>query len=78
MKRGLGKEPDEWELEVKLPRIKELVEQEKKGEINLRYLDQTGFSLIPYIPYGWQEKNEAIILKSQKERKNKYLGINEA
>lgn len=56
MKRGLSKEPDEWELEVKLPRLTELVEQDKKRKIDLRYLDQSGFSLTPYIPYGWQEK----------------------
>ena len=46
MKRRLGKEPDEWELEVKLPRPKELVDPEKKGEIDLRYLAQTGFDTI--------------------------------
>ena len=39
MKRGLTKEPDEWELEVKIPVLTELIEQEKKGEIDLRYLD---------------------------------------
>ena len=75
MKRGLSKEPDEWELEVKLPRLKELIEQEIKGEIDLRYLDQTGFSLIPYIPYGWQEKNAEIILKSQKGKRINTCGL---
>ncbi len=35
MKRGLSKEPDEWELEVKLSRLKGLIEQEIKGEIDL-------------------------------------------
>ncbi|MCC0177680.1 transposase, partial [Waterburya agarophytonicola K14] len=40
MKRGLSKEPDEWELEVKIPVLTKLIEQERNGEIDLRYLDQ--------------------------------------
>ena len=40
MKRGLTKEPDQWEMEVKLPRLTELVEQDKIGKIDLRYLAQ--------------------------------------
>jgi hypothetical protein len=48
MKRGLSKEPDEWELEVKIPVLTDLIKQEKKREIDLRYLDQSGFSLTPY------------------------------
>ncbi len=75
MKRGLGKDPDEWELEVKLPRLNELVKQDKTGEIDLRYLDQSGFSLTPYIPYGWQKKKEKIILKSSKGKRINVLGL---
>ena len=60
---------------MKLFRLKELVEQEKKGEIDLRYLDQTGFSLMPYIPYGWPEKNEEIILKIQKGKRINIFGL---
>jgi len=75
MKRGLSKEADEWELEVKVPRLKELIEQEKRGEIDVRYLDQTGFSLTPYIPYGWQEKKERIILKSRQGKRINVCGL---
>ncbi len=75
MKRGMSKIPDEWELEVKLPRLEELKEQAKKGEINLRYLDESGFSLKPDIPYGWQEKLERIILKSCQSKRINVLGL---
>ena len=34
---GLSKSAAKWELEVKLPKIKELKEQDEKGEIDLRY-----------------------------------------
>jgi len=75
MKRGLAGEPDDWELEVKLERLKQLKEQEQKGEISLRYLDETGFSLVPSVPYGWQEKGSRITLKSQKSQRLNVLGL---
>lgn len=75
MKRGLSKEAEEWELEVKIPRLRELIEQEKRGEIDLRYLDQTGFSSMPYIPYGWQEKKEKIILKTRQGKRINVCGL---
>jgi hypothetical protein len=58
MKRGLSKLPNEWELEVKMPELLKLKEQDKNGEIDLRYFDESGFSLFPSIPYAWQEKNQ--------------------
>jgi transposase len=75
MKRGLSKKPQDWELEVKLPRLEELKEQDKKGEIDLRYLDESGFSLSPFIPYAWQEKGEEIILKSSQSKRINVLGL---
>ena len=75
MKRGLSKSPDEWELEVKLPKLAELKHQDKKGEIDLRYFDESGFSLIPYVPYAWQEKEQQIIMKSSKSERINILGL---
>ncbi|NEQ88950.1 MAG: IS630 family transposase [Moorea sp. SIO2I5] len=75
MKRGTSKTPDDWELDVKLPRLKELKEQAKKGEIELRYLDESGFSLKPDIPYGWQEKLQRIILNSCQSKRINVLGL---
>ena len=75
LKRGLAGEPGEWELEVKLERLNQLKEQEQKGEISLRYLDETGFSLVPSVPYGWQEKGSRITLKSQKSQRLNVLGL---
>ncbi len=40
VKRGVDKTPDEWELEVKLPILEELKKQEKRGEIEIGYLDE--------------------------------------
>ncbi|MGB3507724.1 MAG: hypothetical protein WBA93_00435 [Microcoleaceae cyanobacterium] len=41
--------------------LEELKEPAQKGDIDLRYFDESGFSLIPNIPYGWQSKNPEII-----------------
>ncbi len=39
IKRGLRGKPETWEYEVKLEKLNELKELDKKGEIDLRYLD---------------------------------------
>jgi transposase len=75
MKRGLGRTPDEWEVEVKIPQLLKLKEQDKKGEIDLRYLDESGFSLMPYIPYAWQKKKSTIILKSCQSKRINILAL---
>lgn len=75
MKRGMRKTPDEWELEVKIPRLEELKEKAKKGEIDLRYLDESGFSLKPDIPYGWQEKGKRVTLRSCQSKRINVLGL---
>lgn len=75
MKRGPSKEAEEWELEVKLPKLREFLEQESKGEIEIRYLDKSGFSLTPYIPYGWQEEKETLILKNRRGKRINVMGL---
>jgi hypothetical protein len=56
MKRGLSKSAAAWELEVKLPKIKELKEQDEKGEIDLRYFDEAGWGMRACIPMGGKKK----------------------
>jgi transposase len=74
LRRGIAKKPDEWELEVKLPLLKELKKQEERGEIDIRYFDESGLTLVPYVPYGWQEKGERIKLKSCLSKRANILG----
>lgn len=45
------------------------------GKIEIRYVDETGFCLIPYIPYAWQEKNQKISVKSQQSKRLNVLGF---
>lgn len=75
MKRGLSKTPERWELEFKIPKLLELKEQDKKGTIDLRYLDESGFSLMPCLPYAWQEKGATITRKSCQSKRINVLGL---
>ena len=74
-KRGLTGEPDPLEYQQKSEEIAEFKKREKSGEIDLRYLDETGFCLTPYIPYGWQEKGEDYQIKSSRSRRLNILGL---
>jgi hypothetical protein len=38
-------------------------------------LDETGFCLTPYIPYGWQEKGEDVQIKSSRSRRLNVLEL---
>ena len=40
-----------------------------------RFLDETGFSLIPSVPYGWQDKGEYLQIKSRRSPRLNVLGI---
>ncbi len=73
--RGLVGEPDPLEYKEKELELTKLKEQEKRGEIDLRYLDESGFCLTPYVPYGWQEKGEKIPIKSSRSRRLNILGL---
>jgi hypothetical protein len=57
--------------------IEELTLLESQGEIDLAYLDESGISLEPYVPYAWQDQGRDGTLKipsSRSERIN-VLGI---
>ncbi|MBD1893420.1 hypothetical protein [Coleofasciculus sp. FACHB-129] len=45
LKRGGSGSPWDWEYEIKLEKLESLKEQEKRQEIDLRYLDESGFCL---------------------------------
>jgi transposase len=46
-----------------------LRQQHERGEIDLRYVDQSGFCLFPYLPYAWQEKGHTIAIPSSHSKK---------
>lgn len=49
----MKRQPDEAIKEDKLKRLRILMDLWCKDEIDLRFADESGFSLQPSIPYGW-------------------------
>lgn len=68
-------EPDPEEYTQKKEELKKLGEQAERGEIDLYYFDESGFSLEPYIPYAWQEKGKTIEVESSKGKRMSVLGF---
>ena len=51
------------------------IEEYQEGIIDLRYFDESGFCLMPYIPYAWQEKGETIAIESGHSKRLNVLGF---
>jgi transposase len=75
MRRDVGGEPNPIEYKEKAAQLVELQRLEDEGKINLYYLDETGFSLIPSIPYAWQNIGEYLSIKSRHSPRLNVWGI---
>lgn len=56
-------------------RLARLMEREARGEIELYYFDESGFTLVPCVPYAWQPKGETLELPSSRSRSLNVLGF---
>jgi len=75
MRRGVGGEPNPQEYQEKQAQLEEFKRLESEGLVDLYYLDETGFCLIPCVPYGWQNIGEYLALPSRRSRRINVLGI---
>ncbi|MBE9212308.1 IS630 family transposase [Plectonema cf. radiosum LEGE 06105] len=75
VKKRVGGSPVTTVYKRKIQELEQLKEQELIGEIEIRYVDESGFCLIPYIPYAWQEKNHKLQIKSQQSKRLNVLGF---
>ena len=73
-RRVVGGQPQQQEYQDKLKQLERLKELDAQGEIELCYLDETGFCLIPYVPYGWQPVGEVLGLASRRSQRLNVLG----
>ena len=55
--------------------LEKLIEEDQQGIIDLRYFDESGFCLIPYVPYAWQEHGETIAIASGHSQRLNVLGF---
>jgi len=52
-----------------------LKQAEDEGQLKLYYFDESGFSLVPCIPYGWQRIGETHKLPLQRSQRINVLGF---
>lgn len=69
VRKAVGGQADPEDYSRRLEELEELKEKDEQGEIDLRYLDEAGFCLVPCVPYAWQEKGETIELESRSGKK---------
>ena len=68
-------QPSEAEYESKKVELERLETQHRAGIIDLRYLDESGFCLTPYVPYAWQEKDQTLAIATSKSQRLNVLGF---
>jgi transposase len=74
-RRVVGGQPDHQEYAHKCAQLEALKQLDERGEIDLYYLDEAGFCLIPCIPYGWQPVGESLGIESRRSRRLNVLGL---
>lgn len=74
-RRVMSGKPDEEDYKQKKAALEKLKESEKQGDLTIYYMDESGFSLTPYVPYCWQEKGEKVELPSKKSAGLNILGF---
>jgi transposase len=75
LRRVVGGQPDATEYKQKQAELEQLKQLEEQGELDLYYLDEVGFCLIPCVPYGWQPIGETMEIESQRSQRLNVLGL---
>ena len=60
IRKSLKSKQDPIEYQEKIIQLCGLLWLEKQGFLKIYYGDESGFNLVPNIPYGWQEKGNTI------------------
>jgi len=74
-RKSLKSKRDEKEFENAKKEINELKKQQQAGELDLYYFDESGFSLVPSVPYAWQLIGENIEIPATKSKRINVLGF---
>lgn len=74
-RRGTAGTPPQLEYQEKQKQLEELKQKDATGEIALYFMDESGFCLIPCIPYGWQPVGQYLDLLSRLSKRLNVLGF---
>ena len=75
IRRRVNGKPDPVVYQERKEALEKLIEEDREGIIDLRYFDESGFCLVPYIPYAWQEQDEMIEIESGRSKRLNVLGF---
>lgn len=75
MRKSVKGKRDQAEFERMKGEMILLHEQEAAGEVDVYYFDESGFSLIPEVPYAWQMVGETIEIPSSRSKRLNVLGF---
>ena len=75
IRRKVRDRPDPEDYQQKREALDILIAEDQEGIIDLRYFDESGFCLVPYIPYAWQEQGETISIESGHSKRLNVLGF---
>jgi transposase len=75
MRRSVRHKRDEEAFAQAAQEIAALQQQEDQGELDLYYFDESGVSLTPSVPYGWQEAGVTMTLPSSRSKRLNILGF---
>ncbi len=68
-------QPDEEEFRQCQAELDEHMEAAVNGEIDLFYLDQTGFGRTPSIPYAWQDRGSTLEVPCREGKRINVMGL---
>jgi transposase len=75
VRRSLKHKRDTTAIAQARGEIKELRQQHADGKIDLRFLDEAGFSLQPVVPYAWQCRGSTIELPANGGERVSVIGL---
>jgi len=75
MRRVCAKMPPTAEYIHKSSMLQILKDLDSEGAINLYYMDEVGFTLVPPIPYAWQVLGETLAIPSRRSSSFNVLGF---
>jgi len=75
MRKSVKGKRNQTEFERVKAEITTLHEQEAAGELDVYYFDESGFNLIPEVPYAWQTVGETIEIPSSRSKRINVLGF---
>ena len=75
MRKTLAGKPSDEQLEQAKADIQDLKVKQTNDEIDLYYFDESGFSLTPSVPYGWQDTGSRVKIDSSRSKRINVAGF---